>query len=531
MDSFLNAARFPDTRPRATLRLLLLLVFASPWTVNTCRAQQPPLLERLTEAFNEVLGGLQQQPNIELMQDVQVVEAVGVAENAGMQQVQQATQQRNQRLLNTVAAWMNAVAEFTPEQRLLVAQQIQQQLVTASATVKRQQRNVPENSASVAPILYCGPQGFGRSLSTTLVESVLQNVADEQQQQKLQAALQERDNFQRTTFAAYISNLVDRRLFLTARQTEKLTDLVDQHLQVSGQKSWHPLYAATPYTYFLPYENLWTCVSEQARKEVLNETQTVFLTETARLGDSLDQMHLSSSQTPEEWLKFVEESSQKLEPWMLSAYRTRSQWYKETFQLSDDKAAALQLAALGATSNNLREWRDQCYSTIDQMENHRQQFNGGNFSFGLTRPDAYGQVYNQSSIWQNAVDQLNLGQQARALKEQRHQLRKEADSHCVTVLLDQELWLLPEQREALRKIALDTLPKQEPPDYYDYFRDIILFCYPLLLADNELVKQSLSAEQFEVWQGTASLFRYDKNNRLVELNLQNQGQWNFQLNQ
>jgi hypothetical protein len=27
------------------------------------------------------------------------------------------------------------------------------------------------------------------------------------------------------------------------------------------------------------------------------------------------------------------------------------------------------------------------------------------------------------------------------------------------------------------------------------------------------------------------LFRYNKDNRLVEMNMQNQGQWNFQLNQ
>jgi hypothetical protein len=166
------------------------------------------------------------------------------------------------------------------------------------------------------------------------------------------------------------------------------------------------------------------------------------------------------------------------------------------------------------------------------MENHRQQFaGGGNFSFGLTRPDVYSQHENPSAIWQNAIDQLSLGQQAQTLKEQRKERRRQADSHCVTALLDQELWLLPEQRDAIRKITLETLPKQEPWDHYDYFRDIILFCYPVLLADLDVVRQSLSAEQFEVWQGTAQLFRYNKDNRLVELNLQDQGQWNFQLNQ
>ena len=533
MDSSPSAARFTATRTGTALRLLLLLLaLVSPWTVNDCHAQQPPLLERLTQALNEVLNGLQAGPDAEVMQAVQIGVAVDPAENAGMKQVQQATQQRNLRLLNAAASWMNSVAALTPEQRMQVAQQIQQQLTAAPDLQQRRRINRGEAAQSMAPILYGGPQGAGRSLANALVENVLQNVADEQQKQKLQAALQERANFQRTTFAAYIADLVDRRLFLTIQQAEKLTGIVDQHLQVAGEKSWHPLYSATPYSYFLPYENLWTCVTEQARKDVLNETQAQFLAETAKLGDSLDQMHLSSSQTPEEWLKFVEEASQKLEPWMLSAYRTRSQWYTESFQLSAEQTAALRLAALGATSSGLRGWRDQCYNTIDQIENHRQQFaGGGNFSFGLTRPDVYSQHENPSAIWQNAIDQLSLGQQAQTLKEQRKERRRQADSHCVTALLDQELWLLPEQRDAIRKITLETLPKQEPFDHYDYFRDIILFCCPVLLADLDVVRQSLSAEQFEVWQGTAQLFRYNKDNRLVELNLQDQGQWTFQLNQ
>ena len=533
MDSFPTAARFTATCPGAALRLplLLLLALVSPWTSNACHAQQPPLLERLTDALNEVLNGLQQGSNVDQHPDVQIDVQVNPAENAIMKQARQAGEQRNVRLLNTVAAWMHSVAAFTPEQRMQVAQQIQQRLSAAPDIEQQRRINRGENAQSMAPILYGGPAGAGRSLANALVESVLKDIADEQQQKKLRAALQERADFQRTAFASYISDLVDRRLFLTLQQSEKLTGFVNQHLQAAGEKSWHPLYSATPYNYFLPYENLWTCVTEGARKEILNDTQARFLAETAKLGDALDQMHLSSSQTPEEWLKFVEESSQKLEPWMLSAYRTRAQWYKESFQLNAEQTATLQLAALGATSKNLREWREQCYNTIDQMENHRQQFAGGNFSFGLARPDVYNQFENTSAIWQNAIGQLNVGQRAQTLQQQRKERRRQADSHCVTALLDQELWLLPEQREALRKITLDTLPKQEPWEQYDYFRDIILFCYPVILADGDVVKQNLSAEQFEVWQGTAQLFRYNKDNRLVEMNMQNQGQWNFQLNQ
>ena len=538
MDSFPKAEQCTAGCLRRILLSICMAVVAcvSPSATSCSHAQQPPLLQRLTEALDLALQGLQPDGHDGDMPDmvqigVAIDAAADPAENAVIKQNRQAVEQRNDRLLNAVAAWMQAVAAFTPEQRTKLTELTKQRLAAQPAPNAQPRVNQGQAGQSMAPILYGGPQGMGRSLAMALFEDVLKDVADEQQRQKLQAAMQERSAYQRTTFAAYISQLAGRRLYLTDQQAEKLTALVDQYLQVAGEKSWHPLYSSTPYAYFLPYENLWTCIPEEARRQVLNEAQAGYLAETQKLGDSLDQMHLSSSQTPEEWLKFVEESSQKLEPWILAGYRARSQWYRESLQLSAEQTAALQLAALGAASHGLRDWRDQCYSTIDQMENHRQQFAGGNFSFGLSRPDLQGDQGNSAAIWQKAVESLDMPQQAVALKDQRKQRRRQADSHCVTALLDQELWLLPEQREAVRQLTLGTLPQQDPWDAYEYFRDLILFCYPLLLADPEDVKKSLSTEQFEVWQGTAQLFRYNKQNRLVELNMQNQGQWNFQLNQ
>jgi len=538
MNSFPIAAQCTAGCLRRILLSTLMAAFTcvAPCVTTAVHAQQPPLLQRLSEALDIVLGDLRHgghdadMPDMEQV-EVAVVAAVDPAENAAMKQNRQALEQRHARLLNAVTAWMHAVAAFTPEQRTKLAELTARRLAAQPAPNAMPQVNQGQAGQSMAPILYGGPQGIGRSLAMALVADTLKDVADDQQRQKLQTALQERSAYQRTTFAAYIAQLAGRRLYLTDQQAEKLTALVDQHLLAAGEKSWHPLYSSTPYAYFLPYESLWTCIPEDARKQVLNEAQTGYLAETQKLGDSLDQMHLSSSQTPEEWLRFVEEASQKLEPWLLAGYRARSQWYRESLQLSAEQSAALQLAALGAASHGLREWRDQCYTTIDQMEDHRQQFAGGNFSFGLSRPDMQSEQGSPSAIWQNAVAALDMQQQALALKDQRKERRRQADSLCVTALLDQELWLLPEQRETVRQLTLDTLPKQDPWDAYDYFRDLILFCYPVLLADPEVVKKSLSAEQAEVWQGTAQMFRYNKENRLVELNMQNQGQWNFQLNQ
>ena len=56
MDSSPSAARFTATRTGTALRLLLLLLaLVSPWTVNDCHAQQPPLLERLTQELLDLV--------------------------------------------------------------------------------------------------------------------------------------------------------------------------------------------------------------------------------------------------------------------------------------------------------------------------------------------------------------------------------------------------------------------------------------------------------------------------------------------
>ena len=511
-------------------RLHLLAVLVCIWIPATpCRAQQPPLLEQLTQTFNGYLEALE----LSLEPHIMVEDAVGAAvavEDPGQKQALAAISQRNQRHLRAVAIWLATTGSFSTQQHqkvLELADQLAQQAPDPAQAGRghNQQQNSP------APVLYAGPGGPGRKLSRKFITSVLETIADTAQQEILRAALQERDVFHRRAFAAYIAELAGRRLYLTSTQCEQLTALIDQRLVELGEKSQHPLYAANPQAYFLPYESLWTCISDQARKQVLNEAQSAFLKESQNLGDSLDQMHLSSSQSPEEWLQFVTDSSQKLQPWMLTGYLNRAQFYQDSLQLTDEQTAQLKLAALGATSHSLREWRDQCYNTIDQMENHRQQFAGGNFSFGLSRPDFNGEQSNPSTIWQNAVEKLQITQQATDLKKQRVQRRKQSDAHCALALLDQEFWLQPDQREAVQQLTAQVLPKQEPWEHYEYFRDIMLICYPLLLAEEEPIKKVLNDEQFEAWQGTAKMFQFDESNRLVQLNLQNQGQWSFQLNQ
>ena len=55
-----------------------------------------------------------------------------------------------------------------------------------------------------------------------------------------------------------------------------------------------------------------------------------------------------------------------------------------------------------------------------------------------------------------------------------------AKENTVTALLDQELWLLPQQRPLVLKLASDALPADPAKSPYDeYIRELILLAYPL----------------------------------------------------
>ena len=87
-------------------RLHLLAVLVCIWIPATpCRAQQPPLLEQLTQTFNGYLEALE----LSLEPHIMVEDAVGAAvavEDPGQKQALAAISQRNQRHLRAIAIWL-----------------------------------------------------------------------------------------------------------------------------------------------------------------------------------------------------------------------------------------------------------------------------------------------------------------------------------------------------------------------------------------------------------------------------------------
>ena len=111
-------------------RLHLLAVLVCIWIPATpCRAQQPPLLEQLTQTFNGYLEALE----LSLEPHIMVEDAVGAAvavEDPGQKQALAAISQRNQRHLRAIAIWLATTGSFSTQQHqkvLELADQLAQQ--------------------------------------------------------------------------------------------------------------------------------------------------------------------------------------------------------------------------------------------------------------------------------------------------------------------------------------------------------------------------------------------------------------------
>ena len=100
----------------------------------------------------------------------------------------------------------------------------------------------------------------------------------------------------------------------------------------------------------------------------------------------------------------------------------------------------------------------------------------------------------------------------------------------VAALLDQELWILPSERQKVIDAIAPTMPaKFSSIQYSEYFRDMVLICHPLCKLSEEQKKATFSEPQVAVFDLLAKHFRYKAENGYAEFSLRNQGTFHLTL--
>lgn len=366
------------------------------------------------------------------------------------------------------------------------------------------------------PVVFSiGEESTAAAFSQEVLSSLRKNVLSPAETELLEIALKERTTFQTRAYVSFLVSLIDMELFLTGEQRARVT----QRMLELKPAVLSPLYSFQPQAYYLPYESLNVMISRVSLSDLLETSQKKRLQDLTD-SDQNSQIVFQASSGVEGWRDQMNELSTRQREQFLRAAAVRVTWYQRELHLSADQVEYLSNAGKGATIRALGDWKENTQQTLDQMEQQMAQM-GGNFGFGAESIDA--KSIDQNEIWADAVKNVTAGLNANNL-----QARKTADrmamAESVLALLDTELWLLPEQRTLLLPLVEKTLPKDASTTrYQEYIRDVILLAHPLFKIPEDTRNPILSEQQRAAWKHLESLFKVQKENNYVEIQLRNNG--------
>lgn len=483
----------------------------------------PTLLRKLGQAVGQILGGERPQPAA-VMQQQEFAVGLAAPMVAGPQgqpseKDREEFKARTEGYTNAFRRWLFEVCELTAEQQAQFDEGIKAELeaiqkaYSEETDVNRQHAAMGDTYPLIFPIKGERTAKIDRALKKFLDAKILTDV----QKQKFDAAMKERAAWQAEQFRSLILQLLDSQLYFSSEQRSQLNETLKE-----TNKIRHPLYTFQPQSYYLPYESIDTLVPTAFRTGALEKPQQQRLKDLGGANDNSN-MIFQSNEGPEGWERTIKDASERYRKMLILAAEVRIAWYRRELKLSDADVTALQIAAKGATISEITTWKEQAQNTIDQMVQQMARF-GGNFAFGTQTLSA--QTLDSSDIWQQAIEKIAGAK----IVEARTSNERNIMAAEVAALLDQELWLLPAERQKVIDAIAPTLPaKFSSIQYSEYFRDMVLICHPLCKLSEEQKKATFSEPQIAVFDLLAKHFRYRAENGYAEFSLRNQGTFHLTL--
>ena len=423
------------------------------------------------------------------------------------------------------AAWIVKLCELTEEQQLKLKEILDGQLVRATAKFANSKDANGQDSklSRTMPLLFTLPFGPGTVFTEQIIAAIRKDLLTEEQTQRLETALGEREVFRTNAYRSYIVAIIDSELFLTSSQREAL------HGQLTSQWTslYHPLYAFSPQTDCLPYKSVLTVLKETQGKSFLAPSQDKRLQDLSQIQQNNSPLIIRSASGPEEWTRQMMNSVQQQREIFLRAAEVRVGYYEHELQLSTEQADHLRIASKGAAVMAIADWKEKAEQTIDQIKQFLAQRRGANVRYVVPFIDA--SSLNENEIWADAVSSVTEGMPVEILNE-RQDSNRTATAQALLAMYDSELWLTPDQREPLGKLILQVLPSGSNQNITrSNVRDLILMTYPLFKTTEKQRADVISESQQNVWKQMALSFHWQQENNLVEIPLRNGGSIRYEL--
>ena len=416
------------------------------------------------------------------------------------------------------AAWIVKLCELTDEQQIKLKEILDGQLVRATAQfVKSKDANGQGQKLSrTMPLLFTLPFGPGTDFKEQFIAAIRKDLLTEEQAQRLEMALSEREAFRQQAYGSYIIAIINSELFLTSGQRQTL------HSQLTSQKTTlqHPLYAFHPQIHYMPYESVLSILKVFEGQNFLDPSQTKRLQDLSQNQQSSQYLIIRSASGQDEWASQISDAGNKQRDTFLRAAEVRVSYYENELQLSAEQTDHLRIACKGAAVVALADWKEKAQQTFDQIKQRLAQ-GDVNFSRALALVDA--NSIDQNEIWADAVSTVTEGLPRERL-DQRQESNRTATAQALLAMYDSELWLTPDQRGPLGKLILQTLPSGLQSAYRTSIPDLILMTYPLLRTTENQRAAVISESQQNVWKQMASYFDWQQQNNQVLVPVGNQGE-------
>lgn len=416
------------------------------------------------------------------------------------------------------AAWIVKVCELTDEQQIKLKEILDGQLVLATAKFAKSKdaKGQGQKLSRTLPLLFTLPFGPGTGFTDQFIAAIRKELLTEEQTQRLETALGERDAFRNKAYRSYIVAVIDSELFLTSIQREALSSKLTRQWTTL----YHPFYSFSPQTDYLPYESVLSILKVFEGKSFLEPSQQKRLQDLSQNQQSSQYLIIRSASGPDEWAGQITDAGNKQRDTFLRAAEVRVSYYENELQLSAEQTDHLRIASKGAAVVALADWKEKAQQTFDQIKQRLAQ-GVVNFSLALAIVDA--NSIDQNEVWADAVSTVTEG-----LPRERLNLRQEsnrtATAEAMLAIYDSELWLTPDQRGPLGNLIQQVLPSGSNQSVArSNVRDLILMAYPLFKTTEQQRADVISESQQCVWKQMASYFDWQQQINQILVPVGNQG--------
>ena len=288
------------------------------------------------------------------------------------------------------------------------------------------------------PLYFYSSKGGAGTIFEAGLEDDLLEILNEDQKKKWQIANTERKQHNHEIFFKRVMNIANSSKLLSVKHQKKLAGLFPSKLPWLN----NALYSFRPNTRHAPEKSIFRLLMHPSlsftNAELIGLKELKFFHK-YQGGKVAPGLHLQAFDGVEGWRKKINEQGELEQQKLQYTLNAASASAFDGIQLTPQEKRLLDLAGKGVAVKTVAQWKKTARQQTVAYETYLIKWPGRNISFVLEIP--FNSKIEQHPLWLNAMKKVTRSINGR----RRGTASKETIEYAVAIL-DQELWLTPEQR-------------------------------------------------------------------------------------